>query len=169
MIHQNYLSFINNDNNKTNFNLIFDISDSLSFGDLIENYIYSKQYWMLHDVHCFFMCINSSYTISKQVKMNKFIKLEFPNDLNKTSIKKINNKNIINANVFLENMNIGDLINVGTLTKKLINDNKIDECAKKFINYDANQDTIKSVLKIDKIDICNKQPLNVKKIFNKQF
>jgi nucleoside-triphosphatase THEP1 len=174
MIQQNYPKCITElkNNNKDNLDLLSKLSNSISFGDIVENYIFSEQDWDIKNAHCFYTCVIPSFELSNidmasnVDKMRYF--LDFPNDLNKTSIKKINKRNVINANAFLKNMSIGDFMFANTLTKKLIDDKKIEECSNIYKSYGAKADTIISVLKIDKIDVEKNQcPTNIKKIFNK--
>jgi hypothetical protein len=174
MIHQNYPKCLTEykNNEPDVLSLATKLSESISTGDIIENNIYSDQNWDMQDVHCFYTCINPAYNLTN-AKINanpEYLKLhlDFPNDLNRTSIKKINKRNVINANVYLKNMDIRDFMNANTLTKKLIDDKKIEECASIYKNYDAKAETITSVLKIDKINADkNQQPTNIKKLFNK--
>ena len=179
MMHQNYQKYLTSckfnakNKNKDILGLATEIAESISTGDIIENYIYSEQNWDMQDVHCYYTCINPSFKLStvsvdhnaaRDLKFN----LDFPNDLNRTSIKKINKRNVINANVYLKNMDINDFMFANTLTKRLIEDKKIEECAKLYKSYDAKAETITSVLKIDKIDVDkNQYPTNIKKLFNK--
>ena len=124
MIHQNYPKCITDYQNdvKDETLLLAEISNLFSVGDIIENYIYSEQIWNLQDVHGYYTCIAPAYKLSniniRTNPENLKKKLDFPYDLNKTSIRKINKKNIINANMCLVGMDIQDLMYAGTLTKK---------------------------------------------------
>lgn len=174
MIHQNYPRYLYED-----VELNSEIAESISTGDIIENYIYSEQNWDMHQVHCFYTCILPSYKLSKRKNKRENNTLNFPSDLNRTSIKKINKKNITNARVYLKNMDINDFLYANTLSKKLIIDKKYEECAKLYREYGAKTETIVSVLKIDKIDTNDTMindpenieadtiPKNIKKIFSK--
>jgi replication factor C subunit 1 len=172
MIQQNYPAFITKCNNPNNIDLACDISESISMGDIIENYIYSEQNWDMQPVHCHHSCINPSYKLSNlKIKTDadklKY-ELQFPNDLNRTSIKNINKRNVVNANAYLRNMDINDFMYANTLTKNLIDDKQIKECAEIYSGYGAKAETIISVLKINKIDVEKTSvPNNIKKLFNK--
>jgi hypothetical protein len=157
MMEQNFVkSMIYCGLKKNKFKTLSDISKIFAFGDLIENYIYSDQNWDMYDVHGFLSCIYPSYKITNE-KLNtdenslKKI-LDYPCDLNKTSIKKINKKNIINSNVNLPNFEITDFIYANKLIKTLISENKIDECVELFSGYGIKVENIESIIKIDKID-----------------
>lgn len=172
MIHQNYPKFMIKSDNPNNIKLASEIAEAISTGDIIENYIYSEQNWDMQQVHCHYTCINPSYKLSalNVNSASEYLKYElsFPNDLNRTSIKNINKRNVVNANMYLRNMDINDFMCANTLSKKMIDDKKIEECANIYSNYGAKAETIISVLKINKINVeKNSVPNNIKKMFNK--
>lgn len=170
MIHQNYLNIIkkSKENNIYNIDLICEISESFSFGDIVENYIYSEQNWDMQNVHCHYSCVNPSFKLSNLKKNTDYMKLDFPSDLNRTSIKKINKKNVMKGNIYLTNMNINDFMYSNYLSKKLIEDKEIEKCTNLYKSYGANSEIIISILKIDKINIDkNQQKQSIKKILNK--
>lgn len=159
VIHQNYIKTIVNSgftggNNK--FGVVNDISKSIAFGDLVENYIYSDQNWDMQEVHGFLTCAEPAFKINAEklriAEHNLVRMLDFPFDLNRTSIKKINKRNIINSNTCLKNFEIKDFIFANRLIRQLILSDKIDECAELFKGYNAKVENIESILKIDKIN-----------------
>lgn len=161
MMQENYVKSILNFSSHLQDNEIFNlthlISDSLSRGDIIENYIYNHQNWSIHETHGFFSCINPSFHLNNKLEPDEFthnriFDLKFPNDLNKTSIKKINKKNISRVNEYLKNMNISDYVYINHLVKKMIKDGKIADCAKLFNGYNLTLDNIDKLLKVDKIE-----------------
>lgn len=174
MIHQNYPKIMAESKisvSKT-IKLASEIAESISTGDMIENYIYSEQNWDMQDVHCYYTCINPSFKLTslKIQTSSEYMKyqIEFPKDLNRTSIKNINRRNVMKANAYLSNMDINDFMNANALTKMLIEDKKIEDCSKLYKSYGAKSDTIISVLKIDKINIDKSQAQqNTKKLFSK--
>jgi hypothetical protein len=143
---------------KNIFKLANDISKSIATGDLIENYIYSDQNWDMQEVHGFLTCVNPSYKLSKEnfktriSEENLCYELNFPIDLNRTSIKRINKRNVVNSNMCLKNLEIKDFIYANRLIRKLLDDNKLEECAELFRGYNAKVENIESILKIDKIN-----------------
>lgn len=154
MMHQNYIKMIttNYRNGDEQYRLINEISDSLSMGDVIENYIYGDQNWGMQEIHGFHTCIFPSYHITKNLPPNPTkIKILFATDLNRTSIKKINKKNIVNTDRCFKNMNINDYIYMNKIIRNLISDNNIEECVKLLKDYDIKLEHIESLLKIDKI------------------
>ena len=154
MIHQNYLKNIleNCPNQKDQFVVSKHISKALSTGDVIENYIYGDQNWDMQIIHGYYTCVIPSFYLNKCIKSDPTkIRLKFTTDLNKTSIKKINKKNINNTNKCFTNMNIFDYIYINKLIKNLINNGKIEECVKLLKDYNIKLEHIESLLKIDKI------------------
>ena len=158
MMHQNYIKCVMQYYNKheKSYDLLADIAISMAKGDLIENYIYSDQNWDMQEVHGFFSCVNPSFKLTHAklcITADELRPLmEFPADLNKTSIKRINKKNIVNSNNCLKNFEINDFICIDKLIKKLIDDDKIEECVQLFDGYNAKVENIESILKIDKIN-----------------
>jgi hypothetical protein len=151
MIHQNYLECIDNkfDNDKR-FHIASKVSELLSEGDIIENYIYGDQSWDINEVHSYYTCVATSYLLSNS-KNEKKINLNFPTDLNKASISKINKKNILNADKCFTNKNINDYIYINLIIRNLIEENKHNECINILKKYNANLSNIESLLKVDKI------------------
>jgi len=154
MIQQNYAQYVNtNGNSNTDkHELIKRISESLSIGDVVENHIYGNQNWGMQEIHGFHTCVAPSYYLSEKVtKKNKII-VTFAIDLNRTSIKCINKKNIINTNKCFNNMNITDYVYMNKIVKSLITENRIKDCADLLKKYNIKLEHIESLLKIDKIN-----------------
>lgn len=155
MIHQNYIKTViaNRDNNDELYDICEKVSDALSLGDVIENYIYGEQNWDMQTIHGFYTCSVTSYYLCKDI--DEYIdrpQLDFTGDLNKTSIKKINKKNIGNTNKCFNDMNIMDYIYINKILRSSINDDNIKECVKNnFVGYNMKLENIESLLKIDKI------------------
>lgn len=173
MMHQNFVKCINKfyPYKTKAINLAYEIAISMAKGDLIENYIYSDQNWDMQEVHGFFTCVRPSYELSTAMpnvlEEGVKIMLDFPHDLNRTSIKKINRKNVINSNECLRNFDIKDFIYANKLIKLMIEDNCVDECATIFKGYNMFIDNVESILKIDKInETKTTMQTQVKKRFN---
>jgi len=154
MIQQNYIECIiqNYDDDEDKYNLTQLVAESLSMGDITENYIYGEQNWSMQDIHGIFTCVNPSFYINVNEKNRRmdFVP-SFPDDLNKTSIKSINKKNITNTDQCLKNMNIFDYIFVSKIIYKYIQENNIEECVKLLVGYNMEMEYIESLLKINKI------------------
>lgn len=152
MMHQNWVKTLDN----TNYQLIplTTIAESLSNGDVIENYIYSDQTWDLQEIHGFYTCVMPSFYLSHKAKTNfkRGGTLEFAKDLNRTSIKKINKKNINITDKIFKNMNIFDYIYINKIIRKLIADKNVKDCVNLLRNYNIELKYLESLLKIDKIE-----------------
>lgn len=154
MMHQYYPQCIawNHKGISHQYELAIQISDSLSWGDIVENLIYGDQNWNMQEIHGFYTCVNTSYQLSNGQNENiKKCALKFAEDLNKTSIKKINKKNITNANKCFGNMDIMDYIYINKIIQKLIREGDIKGCVNLLNGYNAKLEHIESLLKIDKI------------------
>jgi hypothetical protein len=127
------------------------VGESVSTGDVVENYIYGDQSWEMQEIHGFHTCAATSYYLSEKMESSLEVDLTFTTDLNKTSIKKINKKNINKTNRCFKNMNIFDYIYINKIIRKLIDDNKIEECVYLMKDYGVKLEHIESLLKIDKI------------------
>jgi replication factor C subunit 1 len=175
MIHENYIKKVLNnctDNwDDVLFNLV-KISDSISRGDNIETSIYTDQNWYLQNIHGFYTCLNSSYWISKSNKNNNIdLKhIKFSSDLNKTSLKNINRKNITNLTKIIPNKSIYEILILNRICNYLIVNNKESIFIELLSEY--NKDiTIKEIelcLKIDKTYefklLCSKDKKKITKI-----
>lgn len=153
MVHQNYIRGVMNncESDEDKYDLIQKISDSLSTGDVIENFIYGEQNWNMQEIHGFYTCAAPSYYLSEKITKKKGNAVDFANDLNRTSIKKINKKNITNTNKCFCNMNIYDYIYINKIIRKLIVRNNIKECAQLMKQYNIELEHIETLLKIDKV------------------
>lgn len=123
--------------------------DSFSTGDIIETSIYTDQNWYLQDLHAFKTCIYPNYILEKNE--NNLVELEnikFTNDLNKTSLKNINKKNIEEIKNLKGDISFDEIINLASLITKLIN-NKKDDLLK---NLGLSKRLIELLVKINKFE-----------------
>ena len=174
MIHENYpkrvLSKSNFDSNKL-VNQIYEISDSISIGDIVETSIYTDQNWFLQKIHCFFSCVYTNYWInnsnSKEVKLTD---IKFSSDLNKTSLKNINKKNINNLCKLLPNKSLQDILYLNKISNHLMSNNKEELLISILRSYNQNFNIkdLELCLKIDKtcefIKLNSKEKKNINKI-----
>ena len=166
MIHENYYKCIlkSNKSKKEKLETIKNISDLLSDGDFFEYHIYHNQEWDMLEYVGFYTCVNPSYLLNNYTSstINNNITFKFPEDLNKTSIKSINKKNINNIEANFTNINIYDYIHINKIIKKLLEnkDLKSISCILKSYNLDINQ--LESLLKIDKIINTKNNCLTIK-------
>jgi replication factor C subunit 1 len=162
MIHENYIKKLNknnNDNISDIFNSLINISDSISIGDNIETSIYTNQNWYLQNIHGFFSCVNTSYWINKNNNQNKLNldEIKFSLDLNKTSLKNINRKNINNLIKIIGYKSIYEILMLNKISNHLINQSKENELIDILNEYNK-KITIKDIelcLKIDKTTTFN--------------
>jgi replication factor C subunit 1 len=157
MIHENYVRKVLYKSIDPWSNTIYDlvkISDSISRGDNIETSIYTDQNWYLQNIHGFYTCINTSYWINKNNKANSLNNnnIKFSSDLNKTSLKNINRKNINNLLKIIPNKSIYDILMLNKICNYLLKNNKEEELIKILFNYtkDLTVKEIELCLKIDK-------------------
>lgn len=175
MIHENYLKKILNKSKDSWLNIIGNIvkvSDSISRGDNIETSIYTDQNWYLQNIHGFYTCINTSYWINNS-KSNYKINSEdikFSSDLNKTSLKNINRKNIINLSKIINNKSNQEILMLNRICNYLIQENKEEELIKILNGYnkDISIKEIELCLKIDKTTDFNTLASKDKKRITKQ-
>jgi hypothetical protein len=176
LIHENYIkkilnSYQSNINIESIIDILVNISDSISVGDNIETSIYTDQNWYLQNIHGFYTCINTSYWINKIKLINKLDTndIKFSADLNKTSLKNINRKNIVNLSKIINNKSNNDILMLNTICNKLIVTNE-KELLQILTNYNKDL-TIKQIelcLKIDKTTEYNTLASKDKKRINKQ-
>jgi len=165
MIQQNHLNVLSkygNDKRKI-IETALQITENLSRGDIIENYVYSEQNWNLQQTCGFYYCVYPSFVFSKNVNKkqiktdtqytshyNKF-KLNYPKDFNKTSTRCINYKNIKIINDYFNNMGVYDYVTLIYIIKELLFQNRIIECKNLLQQYNLTEAMITYVIKIDKI------------------
>lgn len=158
MIHHNYILNLKS-SNSTAHNTINRIAESLSKGDVIENYIYGDQNWDINEIHGVYTCVIPSYCMSIYKNKRPYKNVSFTTDLNKTSIKKINKKNVLNANRCFTHSNINDYIYMNKILKKIISTKHISKCDKILGGYDIKLEHVESLLKIDKINKTSEKKL----------
>jgi replication factor C subunit 1 len=159
MIQENYIKKMLS-KSKNNINDIIDnivnISDSISIGDNIETSIYTDQNWYLQNIHGFFTCVNTSYWINKYE--NKYTishnDIKFSADLNKTSLKNINRKNINNLSKIITNKSIEEILMLNRICNSIL-DNPHKSSNQNLINIlngykNISIKDIELCLKIDK-------------------
>jgi replication factor C subunit 1 len=169
-IHENFTKSIFNkySDNNIYLEILSNVTDSISRGDVIETNIYTDQNWFLHDIHGFYTCVKTSYNINKYNKIYKdsFYDMRFSSDLNQTSLKNINKKQISNLSKMFPNKSFNDIINLNKIIFNLVKNDKIKELYNIMKDYDNNIKTVENIIKIDKtmdkITISQKN----KKLFN---
>jgi len=165
VIHENYYKKFNDNNTDIEniLNVMTNISDSISIGDIIETNIYTDQNWFLQSIHGFITCAYTSYqldSINKKSKKKLILSdRDFSSDLNKTSLKNINKKNITNLQNTFNKYTIDDILLINKYLVELhnMNNNNIisDKKYNKIIeniknNYNINNRIIEIAINVDK-------------------
>lgn len=155
MVHQNYYKMIIDSklDQTTQLEVAEKIAESLSSGDISENYIYGNQNWDLQRIHGFEMCVYTSFYLNHYLGDSRYgvQKLDFPQDLNKTSIMRINRKNIDSANYCLVHKSVDDYLCMNHLITLLLMDDRLDSAVKLFDGYSLKKENIEALMKIDKL------------------
>jgi hypothetical protein len=121
------------------------ISDILSQSDLVETRIYSEQNWEFQPIHGFLSCGYVSYILNEgETTEIKNYKINFSSDLNKTSLKNINKKNIETLLSSFQNRTQRDLHNIS----RLLHMSKSSHS--KLDSYGLNGKNVNSIIRIDK-------------------
>lgn len=156
-LHHHYLTCIirSNCSHKNTYMIINKIANIISISDVLENLIYCDQNWLMHELYGIYSCATISYYLSSiGIKNYSNIKyLEFPTDLNKSTITKINKKNITKSDKYFNNMNVMDYLYMHKIIKHLIEKKNLDLLNDFMAIYGMTYDiSIKSLLKIDKLE-----------------
>lgn len=156
MIHENYYKKIITSKNKNDLTSqiddIVNISESLSIGDNIETSIYTDQNWYFQDIHGFYTCYHPSYVANKSFRKITQSEVKFSADLNKTSLKNINKKNINNLEKIIGNKSIDEILLLCKLTNHMVSTKKTSIILNILRNYKQDLDIkdLELCLKIDK-------------------
>ena len=157
MVHEYYVKKITSKSKEPWSKIIYSLvktSDSISRGDNIETSIYTDQNWYLQDIHGFYTCLNTSFWINRS-KNNYNLpanKMKFSSDLNKTSLKNINRKNINNLLKIVPNKSIDEILLLNQLCNNLFDELTEEELISILQSYkkDITIKEIELCLKIDK-------------------
>ena len=121
------------------------ISDILSQSDLVETRIYSEQNWEFQPIHGFLACAYVSYILNEgETTEIKNYKINFSSDLNKTSLKNINKKNIDILLSSFQNRTQRDI----HFISRLLNNSKSSH--QKLYSYGLTNKNVNSIIRIDK-------------------
>jgi len=153
--------------------IMSNVTNSVSIGDVIETNIYSDQNWFLQNIHGFYTCADTSYTLNsihnqtqtqKQTQKQTNTKekesspkqkidyeVVFSADLNKTSSKNINKKkNILPLQAKFKNKNIEDILYINKIFFELDRNKMTSEIKSLKDTYNLDTKSIQIALKIDK-------------------
>lgn len=147
MVHQNYLHSVNHRNRKN----IETITKSLSLSDVVDNYIYGEQRWDITNVHGFLACCIPSYLAHNKTTYVR--QLKFPDDMGKTSNKKLNRKHILNAYKIFCSVDPFDYIYMGMIFTNYVNTNNKDKIKAIMRKYKLTPSDVETIIKIDKTNM----------------
>lgn len=145
-----------------NKDIVKRLTKSFTYSNLYDNFIFNSQRWDLTKIYGYFSCVLPSYLLSKlEVEYSPFV--SFPSDINRTSIQKINTKQILLIYDKINIMNIGYYIHIGEYVKYLITEclqHKKDEQywsllskLNNFMKYYKLKTTdVAKIMKINKLD-----------------
>ena len=179
MIHEHYIKKILTQSKQSWKKIIYSLvktSDSISRGDNIETSIYTDQNWYLQNIHGFYTCLNTSFWINRYNSNYKLStepsKMKFSSDLNKTSLKNINRKNINNLLKIVPNKSIEEIIFINQLANNFIKNNNEEKLINILQNYkkDLTVKELELFLKIDKTQefytLSSKEKKKISKTYN---
>lgn len=151
MIHKNYIVTTNTYTyaDINNMDDINKISYSLSMGDVVDNYIYGEQKWDITNVHGFYSCATIGYYMNK----NKYQLKQRPEyfvDMNRTSIKRNNRKNIITASQQIDTLDPMDYIYINKIIMKYVLDDDMNGLIDLMKKYKLTLEKLENIIKIDK-------------------
>lgn len=166
MVHQNhFLATTGYIKDKSKLiNLSSELTENLAYGDVVDNYIYSDQNWGLQETHGYYTCVYPSFKMNQNIDTDKLshdsqypmyrpiFSSQYPKDLNRTSTRCINYKNVKFANEYFKDMAIDDYMMTVKLVKNLLEDGRESECKEIMKEYNLTENGYKYVLKIDKIN-----------------
>lgn len=169
MVHENYykpMAYKCN-SNKDKLQIMKDITTLISRGDMIETNIYTDQNWYLQPIHGFLTCVETSYALNKFSTSKKvpFYNMSFSSDLNKTSLKNINKKNIFTLQSLIPHKNIDDVLFINKIIYQLVKEERFNELNELISKYNLNSKNVEVAIKIDKtLEKITITPKNKKKI-----
>lgn len=123
------------------------ILKSYSNGDIIETSIYTDQNWYLQNLHAFDTCIYPNYLMDNNC-VTDINDLIFTNDLNKTSLKNINKKNIDEIKDLIPNITFDEIINLSFIITEIIKNKKTSDLK----NIGISDRLIELIVKINKFE-----------------
>lgn len=166
MVHQNHFLATNGyikDRSKR-IDVSADIANHLAHADVMDNFIYSDQNWYLQETYGYYSCVYPSFKMKNEIDTEKLamdskypyydpvFSTQYPKDLNRTSTRCINYKNVKFANEYFRDMTTEDYVLAVKLIKSLLEDNRVAECENILKEYKLTAQGIMYVLKIDKIN-----------------
>lgn len=154
MVQRNYIyRIIRNQDAKKTSTILKYITNALSTGDIIENYVYGEQKWDLQCVHGFFACGATSY-YANLCDLDGPSQQVYCNDMHITSAKRNNKKYMIKASKWFDSIDPLDYIYIYQILSHLVLKNKMSDLIEIMRTYKLNIWDIDEILKLTK----NKPP-----------
>jgi DNA polymerase III delta prime subunit len=183
MIHQNYINYLNfrkTVNSKNWIQILREVSDIISFSDIIGNYIYNHHYWDLCDYYAYLSCYYPSFILTKyKMKSKKNLPvIQFTSILSRNSIERVRKnqydfllRHIKNIDNFYDEhliMSLSQKILYYLLSNSLT---MIKEGITLLFFYNIDIKTIPSLIKFANLEkytsvYTRKKYLNIKKIYD---
>ena len=135
------------------------ISEYISMSDIIETDIYTDQSWRLQNMHCFISCIKPLWIMNQKKQLTSVnYGISFSSELNKTSLKNINRKNITNISA-VTSFTVGDIIGASHVINEVLKKDDYGRIREMMSQYTAKTSdcggSTKLVEMLLKIDKCN--------------
>lgn len=149
-IYENYTKAVcaSNYNEKEKLETLKYISETLSYGDVIETNIYTDQNWHLQDIHGFMTCIKPSYKLSK--KEHKYYDIIFNDDFNKTSQAKTMKKKIDQLRNIYNGKSLYDFMFMTEIIIKFLKDKEYSKLSKFMLENNMKLNDVEELIKINK-------------------
>ncbi len=154
MMHHNYVKGIlaNYSRKKDQFKLAKRISESLSYGAVVDSCVFGDQKWEMQWSHGYHTCaVPSFYICRKLKKAPRCPRNAFPTSLTKMGQRRSAEESMKRISECFNNMNTYDCVYATQIVRVLLKANCIDECAKLLKDYDLDIDDVEMLTKIDKI------------------
>jgi hypothetical protein len=151
MVHDNYISTIHlkNYDDINGMKDLTKITEAISMGDVVDNYVYGEQKWDITNVHGFYSCCVPGFYVNRNGYGLKK-KADYFVDMKKTSIKKINRKNIILASQQIDSLDPMDYLYINKILAQYIKNDDIDSLIEMMKQYRLTLEKLENIIKIDK-------------------
>lgn len=175
-IRENYYNnvFARKCNKKETYQLLSDISNKFSEGEMIEKGIYTEQNWYFQEIYGFLTCVNPSYLLNKYNLKTSNYEIKLARDNTKKSVKSKSKKKIqdlIKTHFNTKNednircdKNIEDMIIISTMLKKLYLNDKYNKIKDISNCYNLNEKMIANLVNLEKTEEIEYKPTKLNKL-----
>jgi DNA polymerase III delta prime subunit len=159
MVHENALAAIQDRKDALSLreddvlNGLMEISESISYGDILENTMHGEQLWYMKDMYGMASCVKPAWLLNRKwPRERSYVNIQFTRDVNKIYIQKINYGHIKVVRPFFGDRTIQGYLMAGMIAAKLIGANDIEGLRRLFAGYPGiTTSVVESLLKINKI------------------